>query len=182
MKPTTRAHFVLCRRCVPLARARERARGERDVRGRRSLDGPGHERGDGRRLTDIEERVCAADERDPEGRLLEDAAPRRVLRPRLGRASHGSHAALTRVCDVVGVLLARLRVRVGVMERVERQVAGDWEAEAAVIEVVDDLDRDFVGAGIPEEGDLEAVLVAVGEFFGGCVRHRGSFLFGEAAI
>ena len=33
---------------------------------------------------------------------------------------------------------------------------------------------------IPEEGDLEAVLVAVGEFFGGCVRHRGSFLVGGA--
>ena len=67
------------------------------------------------------------------------------------------------------------------VERVERQVAGDREAEAAVVEVVDDVDRDFVGAGIPEEGDLEAVLVAVGEFFAGCVRHRGSFLFGGAA-
>src|SRR5207248_3495289 len=53
--------------------------------------------------------------------------------------------------------------------------AGDREAEAAVVEMVDDLDRDFVGARIPEERDLEAVLVAVGELLGGCVRHRGSF-------
>src|SRR4051794_2003100 len=78
--------------------------------------------------------------------------------------------------DVAVVILVRFGVGIGVMERVEREVAGDREAKAAVVEMVDDLDRDFVGAGIPEEGDLEAVLVAVGEFFRGYVRHRASFL------
>jgi hypothetical protein len=35
----------------------------------------------------------------------------------------------------------RLDVGVGVVKHVGRQVAGDREAEAAVIEVVDDVDR-----------------------------------------
>ena len=75
------------------------------------------------------------------------------------------------------MVLVRLRVRVGVVERVQGQVAGDREPEAAVVEVVDDLDGDFVGAGIPEERDLEAVLVAVGEFFDG-LRATSGFLSG----
>ena len=54
--------------------------------------------------------------------------------------------------DVAPVILVRLHVGVGVVERVERQIAGDREAEAAVIEVVDDLDRDFVGAADPRGG------------------------------
>jgi hypothetical protein len=67
------------------------------------------------------------------------------------------------------VVLVRLHVGVWVMERVQSEMAGDWEAEAAAIEMVDDLDRDFVGGGIPEESYLEAVLVAVGKFSEGCV-------------
>ena len=43
-------------------------------------DGPGHLRGDGLVLADVDERVREADERDPEGRLLEDHATRRLAR------------------------------------------------------------------------------------------------------
>ena len=49
------------------------------------------------------------------------------------------------------MVVVRLRVRIGVVERVQGQVAGNREPEAAVVELVDDLDGDFVGAGIPEE-------------------------------
>ena len=35
----------------------------------------------------------------------------------------------------------------------------------AVGALVDDVDRDFVRAGVPEERDLESILVPIGELF-----------------
>src|SRR5207249_11620675 len=69
------------RRVAPLGRG-ERGRGVQALDPRLglgrgcSLDGSGHVRGDGRLLADIDERVRAADERDPHGCLLEDAGRR----------------------------------------------------------------------------------------------------------
>src|SRR3954447_7554661 len=87
-----------------------------------------------------------------------------------------------RLHEAVAAVLVRLRVGGGVVECVECWVAGDREQEPAVVELVDDLDADFVRAGIPEEGHLEAVLVAVGQFSEGCVRHRGSFPVGDLRL
>ena len=75
------------------------------------------------------------------------------------------------------MVVVRLHIRIGVVERVQGQVAGNREPEAAVVELVDDLDGDFVGTGIPEEPDLEAVLVAVGKFSVGW-RATSGFLSG----
>ena len=69
----------------------------------------------------------------------------------------------------------RARVCVRVVEGVQREPAGNRNAEEAVVALVDDVDADVVRAGVPEEGDLEAVLLAVGEFFEAAVRH-GEFL------
>src|SRR5205814_3682036 len=87
-------------------------------------------------------------------------------------------AGRDRLREAIAVVLVRLRVRIGVVEGVQGQVAGDREPEAGVVEVVDDVDTHLVGRGIPEERDLEAVLVAVGELFDGCVRHWDSFPVG----
>jgi hypothetical protein len=62
------------------------------------------------------------------------------------------------------------------VESVEREAAGDREPEMALGALVDDVDRHFVRAGVPEERDLEAVLVPIGELFEGYVQLRRSFL------
>src|SRR5215207_332732 len=63
------------------------------------------------------------------------------------------------------------------MEGVERAGAGDRQPEAAAVAVVDQFDRDFVRPSVPEEGDLEAVLLAVRELFQAGV--HGEFLPGR---
>src|SRR4051794_4264430 len=68
------------------------------------------------------------------------------------------------------------RVRVGMMECVERGVAGDGKPEAASVALVDHFDRDLVRAGVPEEGDLEAVLLTARELSHAGV--HGGFLSG----
>src|SRR3954462_14323744 len=62
------------------------------------------------------------------------------------------------------------------MEGVERAVAGDGKQEAALVALVDHFDRDAVRAGVPEEGDLEAVLLTVRELSQAGV--HGGFLSG----
>jgi len=62
------------------------------------------------------------------------------------------------------------------MEGVECAVAGDRQPEAALVALVDHFDRDFVRAGVPEEGDLEAVLLALRELSQAGV--HGAFLSG----
>src|SRR3954451_16983934 len=99
---------------------------------------------------------------------------RRSTSQRSARHAVRSHRTLAAGSgrNTVEVLITRLCVGIGVMERVKCQAAGDREAEAAVVELVEDLDGNFVRVRIPEERDLEASLVAVREFFELWVRHE----------
>src|SRR5207244_11245967 len=71
-------------RRVPPVGLRKPGRGHQAVESRLGVwrgcppDGSGHVRGDGRALADVQERVRAADERDPQGRVFEDPATCRL--------------------------------------------------------------------------------------------------------
>src|SRR6266536_187505 len=84
--------------------------------------------------------------------------------------------------DAAAAAFVRLRVRVGVAEGVQSHVAADWEAEAALVKLVDDLDRHLVGAAIPKERDLKPVLVAIRELFACHLRHGSSLLVADLRL
>src|SRR4051794_40550210 len=80
-----------------------------------------------------------------------------------------------RLSEPVATALGSASVCVGVVERFEREQAGDRDAEEAVVSLVDGVNADVVRTRVPEESDHEAVLLTVGEFFEAAVRH-GEFL------
>ena len=96
-----------------------------------------------------------------------ERGPERTLTSRsLGRC---------RLSQSLATALSSARVCVRVMEGVQRESPGNRNAEKAVVALVDDINTDVVRTRVPEEGDLEAVLLTVGEFFEAAVRH-GEFL------
>ena len=83
------------------------------------------------------------------------------MKRRVGARS-GGHRGLDRRREPATAFVAE-EVRVGVMEGVESEATGHCRAEDALVALVDDFDRDFVRAGVPEKGYLESVLLAVRE-------------------
>src|SRR3954452_8502264 len=80
-----------------------------------------------------------------------------------------------RLSESAAAALSSARVCVGVVEGVQRGPPGNRNAEEAVVALVADVNADVVRTRVPEESDLEAVLLTVGELFEAAVRH-GEFL------
>src|SRR3954452_12222450 len=80
-----------------------------------------------------------------------------------------------RLSESAAAALSSARVCVGVVEGVQRGPPGNRNAEEAVVALVADVNADVVRTRVPEESDLEAVLLTVGELFEAAARH-GEFL------